>query len=89
MIKLSGEKTKDIKIEFTSLRKAEKLHEELFYKNESFIKNNDLSIFETKSRVFPITKLQIESFINKVFNAEEKDIIGEFKKLLPEYKQIK
>ena len=89
MIKLSGEKTKDIKIEFTSLRKAEKLHEELFYKNESFIKNNNLSIFETKSRVFPITKLQIESFINKVFNAEEKDIIGEFKKLLPEYKQIK
>ena len=52
MIKLSGADEKNIKIQFTGLRKGEKLDEELFFKSEQIKKTSVKFFIDNKQTLF-------------------------------------
>ncbi|MDB9761594.1 polysaccharide biosynthesis protein [Alphaproteobacteria bacterium] len=78
---------KDIKIIYTGLRVGEKLHEELFYKDEIKITTEHPDILLAKSRELDFFK--IKNMINKMDELlianKEKDAIKQLKKLVPEF----
>ena len=87
MIKLSGKSDKNIEIKYTSLRKGEKLNEELFYKLEKVTKTNNEGILETNSMVYPLDRRKFQNFLKQKNNLNEKSIIKAFCELLPEFKK--
>jgi FlaA1/EpsC-like NDP-sugar epimerase len=78
---------KDIKIIYTGLRVGEKLHEKLFYKDETKITTTHPDILLAKSRELDF--LKIKKMINKMDELlianKEKDAIKQLKKLVPEF----
>ena len=71
---------KDIKISFTGLRRGEKIHESLFYKEEVLMTTNISGIKEAK--LFVPDLLEIEAHIKNLKILSESGQVNEAKKLL-------
>ena len=88
MIKLSTHSNKHkIKIQYTKLRKGEKLNEQLFYKEEIIEKTEISSILQTNSKLFPLEKINIEEMIECVNKNNYPKVLNLMKKNLPEFKK--
>lgn len=77
----------DIDIKFTGLRPGEKLHEELIAEKESMKSTNHPKIFEVHSS--PIhwnaVKKEIEDLLAQMNRQDEKEIVQELRKVVPDY----
>lgn len=86
MIRLAGNKEKDIRIEYIGLRPGEKLFEELFHKNEHLAATSHTKILKAHSRV--IEKLKFEKSIFELGTAvnecSEEETFRIIKDLVPE-----
>ena len=87
MIILSGADEKNIKIQFTGLRKGEKITEELFFKSEQINKTNIKGILSTTSKLFSPKNSDFEKLIKLITNKRNKNSLEIFEKMLPEYKK--
>ncbi len=86
MIVLSGKSDDDIKIEFTQLRKGEKLNEELLFKNERPTKTQVDGILSTQVKLFQMDMLYYNNLISMIQNNSINESMETFRKLLPEYR---
>ena len=87
MIILSGADEKNIKIQFTGLRKGEKINEELFFKSEQINKTNIKGILSTTSKLFSPINSDFDKLIKLITNKRNKNSLEIFEKMLPEYKK--
>ena len=87
MIILSGAEKKNIKIQFTGLRKGEKLNEELFFKSEQINKTHVKGILSTTSKLFSPKNTDFDKLISLIINKRNENSLKFFKKMLPEYKK--
>ena len=87
MIILSGAEKKNIKIQFTGLRKGEKLNEELFFKSEQINKTHVKGILSTTSKLFSPKNTDFDKLISLIINKRNVISLKFFKKMLPEYKK--
>ena len=87
MIILSGADKKNIKIQFTGLRKGEKLNEELFFKSEQINKTNVKGILSTTTKLFSPKNSDFDKLITLTINKNDKKFLKVFEKMLPEYKK--
>ena len=85
MIILCGKKEQEIKIEFTGLRKGEKLNEQLFFDEESVSKTSIDGILSTISNLYQSEIVDYNNLISKIQNQNIEKSLEFFKKLLPEY----
>ena len=87
MINLSGKQLgEDIKIIYTKLRKGEKLHEELVYKNEIINVSSTKEILKTQTILNPINNKDIDK-IERAIKQNNKKLCKQLLKfMLPEYK---
>ncbi len=87
MINLSGKQLgEDIKIIYTKLRKGEKLHEELVYKNEIINVSSTKEILKTQTILNPINNKDIDK-IERAIKKNNKKLCKQLLKfMLPEYK---
>ncbi len=87
MINLSGKHLgEDIKIIYTKLRKGEKLHEELVYKDEIINVSSTKEILKTQTILNPINNKDIDK-IEKAIKKNNKKLCKQLLKfMLPEYK---
>ncbi len=87
MIILSGANEHNIKIQFTKLRKGEKLNEQLFFNKED-VKNTEVKgILSTNTRLFHVNNSNFNKLIHEISNQKKIDSIKYFQKLLPEFKK--
>ena len=87
MIILSGADEKNIKIQFTGLRKGEKINEELFFKSEQINKTKVKGILSTTSKLFSQKNSDFDKLIEFITNKRNKNSLEIFEKMLPEYKK--
>ena len=87
MIILSGVDEKNIEIQFTGLRKGEKITEELFFKSEQINKTNVKGILSTTSKLFSPKTSDFDKLINLITNKRDENSLEIFEKMLPEYKK--
>ena len=87
MIILSGADEKNIKIQFTGLRKGEKLNEELFFKSEKIDKTEITGILSTTSKLFCPKSSDFNKLIQEITNKRNGNSLKIFEKMLPEYKK--
>jgi len=87
MIILSGADEKNIKIQFTGLRKGEKINEELFFKSEQINKTKIKGILSTTSKLFSPKNSDFDKLIKLITNKKNKNSLETFEKMLPEYKK--
>ena len=97
MINLAGKKdSENIKISYTSLRPGEKMHEELFYKNESLLKTRHKKILRANSIDFdPVILRDIllvlqqacENFDNNLLRSSLLCLVPEFKEEIEKIKE--
>ena len=87
MIILSGADEKNIKIQFTGIRKGEKLDEELFFNNEQINKTEVKGILSTTSKLFALNNSDFNKLINEITNRRNESSLRIFEKILPEYKK--
>ena len=87
MIILSGADEKNIKIQFTGLRKGEKINEELFFKSEQINKTNIKGILSTTSKLFSPKNSDFDKLVKLITNKRNKNSLEIFEKMLPEYKK--
>ena len=87
MIILSGADEKNIKIQFTGLRKGEKINEELFFKSEQINKTKVKGILSTTSKLFSQKNSDFDKLIELITNKRNKNSLEIFEKMLPEYKK--
>ena len=87
MINLSGKQLgEDIKIIYTKLRKGEKLHEELVYKDEIINVSSTKEILKTQTILNPINNKDIDK-IERAIKKNNKKLCKQLLKfMLPEYK---
>ena len=85
MIKLSGADEKNIKIQFTGLRKGEKISEELFFKSEQINKTNVNGILSTTSKLFSPQTSDFDKLVNNITNKKNENSLKIFEKMLPEF----
>ena len=85
MILLLGKEDKKIDIEFTGLRKGEKLSENLFFKEEKISKTEITGIIHTNDKIFSVDLSQYNSLLSYIQNDKNDNAIKLFKKILPEY----
>ncbi len=85
MIRLSG--AKNIKIEFTGLRKGEKLYEEVLAEGEHIQPTVNSRIKVAKVREYDYEEIsrQIDSLINSLPLEDDMQIVRRMKELVPEY----
>lgn len=88
MIRLAGKKVdEDIKIIYTGLRPGEKLHEELFYANESMTKTKHKKIYRAES--YYINRSVIQELVAEIYRGckvQDNDVIfSALLQLVPEY----
>ena len=74
MIILSGADEKNIKIQFTGLRKGEKIDEELFFKSEKINKTHVKGILSTTSKLFSPKNSDFDKLINNITNKKMKTL---------------
>ncbi len=85
MIKLSGADEKNIKIQFTGLRKGEKISEELFFKSEQINKTSVNGILSTTSKLFSPQTSDFDKLVNNITNKKNENSLKIFEKMLPEF----
>ena len=85
MIILSGADEKNIKIQFTGLRKGEKLNEELFFNSEKIDKTEINGILSTTSKLFCPKNSDFNKLIQEITNKRNESSLKIFEKMLPEY----
>lgn len=86
MIRLAGNKDKDIRIEYIGLRPGEKLFEELFHKNEHLAATSHTKILKAHSRIIENHKFEQSIFelSNAVNDCSEEESFRIIKELVPE-----
>ncbi len=86
MIRLAGNKEKDIRIEYIGLRPGEKLFEELFHKNEELAPTSHTKILKAHSRVIERNKFEqcLFELQNAVSECSEEEAFRIIKELVPE-----
>ena len=87
MILLSGADQKHIKIQFTGLRKGEKLDEELFFQSEKIDNTEIKGILSTTSKLFSPKNSDFNKLIYEISNKKCENALKIFEKMLPEYKK--
>ena len=87
MIVLSGADEKNIKIQFTGLRKGEKLDEELFFNAEQINKTEVKGILSTTSKLFSRKTSDYNKLIHEIINRRNENSLKIFERMLPEYKK--
>ena len=85
MIILSGADEKNIKIQFTGLRKGEKISEELFFKSEQINKTSVNGILSTTSKLFSPQTSDFNKLVNNITNKKNENSLKIFEKMLPEF----
>ena len=80
MILLLGKEDKKIDIEFTGLRKGEKLSENLFFKEEKISKTEITGIIHTNDKIFSVDLSQYNSLLSYIQNDKNDNAIKLFKK---------
>ena len=85
MVLLSGKNPSDIKIEYTGLRKGEKLNEKLFFEKEKILKTDVKGILFTNCKLFCNKKNDYQKLIRYIEENNKKKSMEYFKKFLPEY----
>ena len=85
MIILSGADKKNIKIQFTGLRKGEKINEELFFKSEQINKTSVNGILSTTSKLFSPQTSDFDKLVNNITNKKNENSLKIFEKMLPEF----
>ena len=86
MIVLSGKNENDIKIEYTGLRKGEKVSEKLFFEKEKIKKTIIPGILHTNDKLYEIDASSYENFSSLIIKNNVDAIIKKFKEMVPEYK---
>ncbi len=91
MIRLAGNKEKDLKIEYIGLRPGEKLFEELFHKNEPHTNTSHMKILKAHSRVIERNRFEQSLFElqDAVSKCSEEETFRIIKELVPELTQPK
>ena len=85
MILLSGKTEDEIKIEYTGLRKGEKMNEQLFFNNEKISKTTVDGILSTNSKLFNVEIESFNKFVLEIQSHGKNNNIKIFRDLLPEY----
>jgi len=87
LIRLSGKFEPDVEIQFTGLREGEKLHEELFYKNEQVISTAFKKIKRTSAPIkdWNELRLQLEQLRASMTIDGAAPIRAGIKRIVPEY----
>ena len=85
MIILSGADEKNIKIQFTGLRKGEKIRRRTFFKSEQINKTSVNGILSTTSKLFSPQTSDFDKLVNNITNKKNENSLKIFEKMLPEY----
>ena len=86
MIVLSGKNENEIKIEYTGLRKGEKVSEKLFFEKEKIKKTLIPGILHTNDKLYEIDASSYENLSSLIIKNNVGAIIKKFKEMVPEYK---
>ena len=86
MITLSGKSESEIKIEFTGLRKGEKISEKLFFNEENMNKTDINGILYTSDTLYKVDIASYGNLSSLVIKNKIKEAMKKFKAMLPEYK---
>ena len=86
MIVLSGKNENEIKIEYTGLRKGEKVSEKLFFEKEKIKKTLIPGILHTNDKLYEIDASSYENLSSLIIKNNVDAIIKKFKEMVPEYK---
>ena len=86
MITLSGKSESEIKIEFTGLRKGEKISEKLFFNEENMNKTDINGILYTSDTLYKIDIASYGNLSSLVIKNKISEAMKKFKEMLPEYK---
>jgi O-antigen biosynthesis protein WbqV len=86
MITLSGKSESEIKIEFTGLRKGEKISEKLFFNEEKMNKTDINGILYTSDTLYKIDIASYGNLSSLVIKNKINEAMKKFKEMLPEYK---
>ena len=86
MIVLSGKNENEIKIEYTGLRKGEKVSEKLFFEKEKIKKTLIPGILHTNDKLYEIDTSSYENLSSLIIKNNVGAIIKKFKEMVPEYK---
>lgn len=85
MIRLSGkEPGVDIEIVYSGLRPGEKLHEELFYKDEDIVRTKHKKIFQAKSNIQG-DEHNLEEIWTTLQRADEDELFAMLRNFVPEF----
>ncbi|MBD23158.1 MAG: hypothetical protein CL572_05805 [Alphaproteobacteria bacterium] len=85
MILLSGKRVDEIKIEFTGLRKGEKLSEKLFFAEEKMSKTPINGILFTSDKLYKVDVASYGNLASHIIKNDTNEAMKKFKKMLPEY----
>ena len=86
MITLSGKSESEIKIEFTGLRKGEKISEKLFFNEENMNKTDINGILYTSDTLYKIDIASYGNLTSLIIKNKINEAMKKFKEMLPEYK---
>ena len=86
MITLAGKSESEIKIEFTGLRKGEKISEKLFFNEENMNKTDINGILYTSDTLYKIDIASYGNLSSLVIKNKINEAMKKFKEMLPEYK---
>ena len=86
MITLSGKNDSEIKIEFTGLRKGEKISEKLFFNEEKVNKTIINGILFTNNKLYKTDVGSYGKLLSLITENKVEEALKKFKEMLPEYK---
>ena len=86
MITLSGKTETEIKIEFTGLRKGEKLAEKLYFTNEEMSKTKIDGILFTQNKLYSVDSKDYGKLASLIMKNNTVEAIKKFKEMLPEFR---
>ena len=86
MITLSGKTETEIKIEFTGLRKGEKLAEKLYFANEEMSKTKIDGILFTQNKLYSVDSHHYGKLASLIMKNNMVEAINKFKEMLPEFR---
>ncbi len=86
MITLSGKNDSEIKIEFTGLRKGEKISEKLFFNEEKVNKTKINGILFTNNKLYKTDVGSYGKLLSLITENKVEEAVKKFKEMLPEYK---
>ena len=66
MIVLHGKNENEIKIEYTGLRKGEKVSEELFFKEEKVVQTKMDGILRTTDKIFVVNPIDYDNLLSNI-----------------------